>query len=835
MVATPRKRTKLEITKKNTIINDPGTSATSRDSESMSFAEEFQEETHDENIVTENDDQNDGGSKVLMYGLDEIHELTAKVFEEAETSDEPVKFTYEIELDQDLLVAVSLDQLNLMDDCNLKVTETRFRQLANTFIVPFESGSGYYWELRKIYLNTKKKTFTGSVTVYLGCTMRDDRTSQRSDSQPPKRKSEARMPIERYKCAGNIKLTIVPEQRYALVQGYHHLAHDKPTYRQIEFPANAKECIKENFSLSLGSTEMHRRLSENRLINPEIHTIEQVYYWTSVYRKNTYVMNQENQLLSAKLYLERPEFREKGFKVLNYLENDFVRALGFLTPLFKRIGAENTSEIVVDSTFKTNQERFELFVVNLNCRGYGMPIAYLYLATLGGTEEARNSPKNNIKTRVEVLQIFFANLRLEGLQPVFALVDKDAGEISSICEAWSWTVNVQICCWHLEQAIDRKIKDKKSKTNTYSAIRASEAHNKFNFIDPSWVQGSTRSFCPDNSINQLFDMVKKHASMHPLIPVGKNSYMTSDEIHQFCVQEVYQFCHSRSLVGLWGYLWANWYNEKDWKLFALSSYPYAIPLARTTMITESHWRVLKYNYKYNYNRPRVDRLTQIITEQLVPDFEIKLTHYNGNRAFPAWWHKFKAEWRKAAAAETRPDAEEQYHIDVNNWVCSCPGYLRSNYNLCKHLISKKNGKQFLPTFLETARRHDYPLLAFGNNRMPVITSINNPWTRFGMAATLNNPIEVNSSPNTSNLRETLAKTNYDIMEEKQEKYAQYKKKFEAALRLYEREMDNNHFTDKFDALVGPFLKKIDECESVLRANKQQATWKPKGKLAMWLR
>src|SRR5438270_2919701 len=32
------------------------------------------------------------------------------------------------------------------------------------------------------------------------------------------------------------------------------------------------------------------------------------------------------------------------------------------------------------------------------------------------------------------------------------------------------------------------------------------------------------------------------------------------------------------------------------------------PLAQTTMFTESHWRVLKYNYKYNYNQPCLDQL-----------------------------------------------------------------------------------------------------------------------------------------------------------------------------------------------------------------------------------
>ncbi|CAG8805535.1 4473_t:CDS:2, partial [Racocetra fulgida] len=106
--------------------------------------------------------------------------------------------------------------------------------------------------------------------------------------------------------------------------------------------------------------------------------------------------------------------------------NNFVWALGFLTPLLKHIGAENATEIVINSTFKTNQERFELFAINLNCGGYGMPIAYLYFSSKDGSEEVQNSQNNLIKTQIEVLRIFFTSLHQEGLRPVFILTDKDA-------------------------------------------------------------------------------------------------------------------------------------------------------------------------------------------------------------------------------------------------------------------------------------------------------------------------------------------------------------------------------------------------------------------------
>ncbi|CAG8828422.1 16497_t:CDS:1, partial [Cetraspora pellucida] len=74
---------------------------------------------------------------------------------------------------------------------------------------------------------------------------------------------------------------------------------------------------------------------------------------------NQYVTDVENQLNSAKNFLEQRELIDEGYKVILYCKNKFVHALGFTTPFFQ--ASENITEIVVNSTFKTNQERFELF------------------------------------------------------------------------------------------------------------------------------------------------------------------------------------------------------------------------------------------------------------------------------------------------------------------------------------------------------------------------------------------------------------------------------------------------------------------------------------------
>ncbi|CAG8686119.1 21499_t:CDS:2, partial [Cetraspora pellucida] len=184
------------------------------------------------NEEDEYDNQDDNSLKVLCYNLDEMQEVITKIIEEAEAQNKSIKFVYEIEIDQDILSTISLTKLDL-DSNDLKTIENRFLQLAYTFIMPLELESGYYWE-KKI------------------------------DSQLPKRVSEARAPIERYACLDNIKLTIIPEEQYILVQRHHNVVHTKPTYWQIEFPIEARKWIQNNVSFNIryhNSVEVNFSLS----------------------------------------------------------------------------------------------------------------------------------------------------------------------------------------------------------------------------------------------------------------------------------------------------------------------------------------------------------------------------------------------------------------------------------------------------------------------------------------------------------------------------------------------------------------------------------------------
>ena len=233
---------------------------------------------------------------------------------------------------------------------------------------------------------------------------------------------------------------------YVTIQ--HLITHEHPNYRENKLPERAIAWISKN--LNLRKVEVYKRLCDEQLIDSKVHTYRQVYYWASKFSAQQYLTNASNQLLSSLNFLKQNELVDEGYKVIFYLENDFVRTLGFLTPFNGYIEKNKINEIVIDSTFKTNQEKFELFVVLINYGGHGIPLAYLYVDTFTAPKDRLQDPKNRINSRVKVLKEFFSLLRSEGILPIFVLVDKDAGQIAAIQEVWSWMANIQLCLWHIK-------------------------------------------------------------------------------------------------------------------------------------------------------------------------------------------------------------------------------------------------------------------------------------------------------------------------------------------------------------------------------------------------
>ena len=122
--------------------------------------------------------------------------------------------------------------------------------------------------------------------------------------------------------------------------------------------------------------------------------------------------------------------------------------------------------------------------------------------------------------------------------------------------------------------------------------------------------------------------------------------------------------------------------------WARSSNAVQVPVLKTTMIVESHWRRLKHDYLHRFNRPRIDLVTWILAKRVIPEATEKmkgLIEGNHRMATAAWRKPFKRQWKALQDKEVNPDSLLRYHTAPMKWVCACEAFLESRFLLCKHL------------------------------------------------------------------------------------------------------------------------------------------------------
>ncbi|KAJ7043906.1 hypothetical protein C8F04DRAFT_894863, partial [Mycena alexandri] len=124
-------------------------------------------------------------------------------------------------------------------------------------------------------------------------------------------------------------------------------------------------------------------------------------------------------------------------------------------------------------------------------------------------------------------------------------------------------------------------------------------------------------FCPAVYRDPILTMMERHYCAHPLLP--GNSHPSPEGIKRWAVSQMYKFCVEHDLREVWAYLWENWYRKSRWELWSRSVYP-EIPILKTTMILESHWRRIKHDFLHHFHMPRCDLLAWILIVKLAPTY-----------------------------------------------------------------------------------------------------------------------------------------------------------------------------------------------------------------------
>ncbi|KAI9136019.1 hypothetical protein BKA69DRAFT_1034050 [Paraphysoderma sedebokerense] len=180
------------------------------------------------------------------------------------------------------------------------------------------------------------------------------------------------------------------------------------------------------------------------------------------------------------------------------------------------------------------------------------------------------------------------------------------------------------------------------------------------------------------------DIMERHYHYHTKIPVHRNAQnvtLSREQIWTICVNEMYDFCRLNQLPQVFRYMWMHWYSPCKWQWWSLSSCD-EIPMARTTMLVESLWKVLKRDYLYKFVRPRIDFLIFVIVKRFHRHLEQRFHLLNANRQAPSWKKGFIDSWNLLS----QKLSQGSYQTNIKKWICSCPSFGQHKYFLCKHLV-----------------------------------------------------------------------------------------------------------------------------------------------------
>lgn len=389
---------------------------------------------------------------------------------------------------------------------------------------------------------------------------------------------------------------------------------------------------------------------ESRVTQAQVHN-----WWTrmcsSIWNTDADTYVSATNLLRGRNDLSGFFFEAAGIKAFGFYIENAVTELRLVV-----------KEMSMDATYGTNNEGADFYAVLAEFGGAGIPVAYLMV-----TKSV--SPNRIPGWLTLLLQQFLGGLQSRGMNPVFFGSDKDSAQLDAIKMTWP-NATIQLCYWHVLRAVRAKLADTaRTAPVPYHPL---EAQSLVPEVEICWASQSLfrpsdhrygSCDCPskDRDFSQrlrietskqeaqaVVDMISRHFNSHSTIPNKYGQKREPLEIHRESTREAYRFCKDNDYPRLWVYLFQNWYHPAKWPLWSRASHPTMIPRLKTTMITESHWRLIKHDYLHRFARPRIDLVTFILISQVIPQTLARLTALktaNHRGGVASWRKKFKQDWR----------------------------------------------------------------------------------------------------------------------------------------------------------------------------------------------
>ncbi|CAK5267884.1 unnamed protein product [Mycena citricolor] len=628
------------------------------------------------------------------------------------------------------------------------------KTLASAFARSAWDSTGYRWNLR---MHRPLTSDSATINSEFYCAqLEGEQTDNKLHEDESKQR--ARVKMTRYHCNGWLNVTINERKMdEAVIRVSHHIPH--PLYNDISIPTEAKKIIETSHNST--PTKIYEALIKQF---PAIKITEkQVYrHWSDINKANW--RKKDDQVASAAALLA--EYDGLAVDVIEIKPEDGLSTIAFsFRDIINDFGVD-TQSIAMDSTWKTNAAGYELYAIVAEANGTALPLAFVFTTSSGNLAEGA-------KTRMleQVLQA--VGKKCPNI--CFVHSDKDLSEINAAQSVFP-DAKHQLCMWHGP----RYVKERLAENKLPAHYDPRKAHQRFSFIDPTWAPGVMRrvfddsedesdpedddngpksytslpplfilvqdgvrrpvypnppkpqkadlgEFCPAEFRELTLDLYTIHGRLHPEIPINDTDepYLSADDLYKSAVYDMYFHCWDNDLVQVWAYMWNRWYSPSQWVLWARAPEA-AIPRIHTTMIVESLWKHIKHRDLSDFNRPRLDLVTYIIIQNLLPRVQRNLEDLQQSRrmgrgpSLVGWQKDFRMAWTELSKSDSQhridraadwvqnaKNANDREHrlariaanagrtagnyiTDLQKWVCSCPAFLYSRFMLCKHLVHYTN-------------------------------------------------------------------------------------------------------------------------------------------------
>ncbi|KAJ7765238.1 hypothetical protein B0H16DRAFT_1796560, partial [Mycena metata] len=318
------------------------------------------------------------------------------------------------------------------------------------------------WKVSGYRFRDNQKTKTGYKTR-LWCCQDEDCKQRARPSDNPDAKRRDTVGMKRYKSQSRLRVTCQEKGEgkcIVIICLRHKLTHVH--YYDVKMPTAAIDMIHVNIEWTTPVSMVGQvQATFPSVTAAQIHTA-----WTTM--SKVLWKRDKDQLKSGRMLLE--EFAAEA-KVFDVPREEGVEQMGWA---MKRIAGRLRGKIVeigFDATFNTNQKHLELYSVIGEFNNAEFPLSYCLLSTASAISLGK---RKNALTNWDTV------LRDEhGLDINFLHLDKDMAGIGMGISTWL-RAKIQLCYWHLKDAVETRLAKKRLSTTLYNAART---RSEFAFID----------------------------------------------------------------------------------------------------------------------------------------------------------------------------------------------------------------------------------------------------------------------------------------------------------------------------------------------------------------